>query len=898
MNRIRTLLAPTLLLLVSLAFGEASVRAPSFDGSADGENVALGARVRQRFPDKELLQLNRGEIHEEGHAAEMFDWWYGQRAFPNEAIPDAGFGNAVAYVKASMPAESASGGLRGTTWTSIGPDNIGGRVLSIAVDPANVSRVWAGMAAGGLWLSTTSGDGADAWDLINTGFPTVAVSGIVIQASNSNNMWISTGEIGRYGRGQVGTPGARSSYGLGVLRSTNGGTTWAVTGLNWTFDQNRAVQALKIDPTNANVLWAATTEGVYKTTDAGTNWTLSNPVLMAMDLVVDPGATNTVYATHGQLGVPDDTQAGIYKTTNGGTSWVRLGGGLPTTNFGRTPLSLFKPAGGGTVVYAGVSDAVSRQVVGLFRTTNGGTNWTNINSTNWAASQAWYDNTIAAHPTNSTIILCAGLDVYRSTNSGSSLNQVASWFLGFDGVVPAGGPEGPSDYVHADSHAITFTPGNPAIVYVGCDGGVFKSTDTGATWAGKNGGLVTTQFYAGFANGFTTADLALGGLQDNGTVKYLGTPSWSKVFGGDGGWCAIAANDEDVLYEEYVYSEIYKSTDGGSSWDNVHFASSATANFIAPFVNAELNPSVLYCGTLAVEKTTNGGTTWNFVGGSSNWNGTPVNTIGVAFTDANYVLASTGSSATGAIFELRRSTNGGTNWTNVTAGLPNRYLTDISYDPANKNHVWITFSGYGASHLFESTNAGLNWTDRTGNLPDVPCQAVAVDPTNPSIVYVGTDLGIFRTTNSGATWSDFNSGLPPAMILDLVFKKDERLLRAATFGNGVYERAITDDAVAAPIAIAPPASSLVSLSNAAPNPFRSSTSFSLTLARDARVTATIADLSGRRVRTLVDREMSAGATRLAWDGRDDAGLSAAPGAYFMRVTADGETSSAKLTLLR
>jgi photosystem II stability/assembly factor-like uncharacterized protein len=504
---------------------------------------------------------------------------------------------------------------------------------------------------------------------------------------------------------------------------------------------------------------------------------------------------------------------------------------------------------------------------------------------------------IAAHPTNPGIVLCAGLDVYRSTNGGGNLSQVSFWFAGFDGVVPPGGPEGPDDYVHADSHAITFVPGNPSIVYVGCDGGVFKSTDAGVTWAGKNGGLVTTQFYAGFANGFVTTDLALGGLQDNGTIKYTGSPSWSKVFGGDGGWCAIASNDEDVLYEEYIYSEIYKSTDGGSSWDNIHSASSSTANFIAPFVNSESSPSILYAGTLSVEKSTNGGNSWTATGGS-NWNGTPVATIGIAFDDANYVLAATGSSATSPTFELRRTTNGGGTWTNVTAGLPNRYLTDITYDPANKTNAWIVFSGYGTPHVYESNDAGATWTNRSANLPDIPHQAVAVDPEDADIVYVGTDLGVYRTTDGGASWHDYNAGMPPAMILDLVFKKDERLLRAATFGNGVYQRDVSGGAVGAPVAIGPSKSGLLQLSNGAPNPFRDQTVLTLTLARETQVTAAVYDASGRTIKTLARGPMSAGAVRLGWDGRDEGGRRVASGAYFVRASAQGEETAAKITLLR
>lgn len=885
MNRLRAPLAATAILLTA-------AWAARFEGAAPSPVE----RMSLRFPDREMAELREGNTKEEGHILEMFEWWYGQRAFPNAEIPADAWGRAVAYAREALAPERPDGtGPRGSGWTSLGPDNIGGRVLALAVDPAAPSRLWAGMAAGGLWLSTTAGAGADAWDLIDTGFPTVSVSTIVIDPADTNRMWIGTGEIGRYNRGQVGTPGARSGYGLGVVRSTDGGATWLATGLDWTFDQNRCVQRLQQDPVTSSVLWAATTEGVYKSTDSGATWALSNGVLMAMDLVIDPSVPNTVYASHGQLGVPDDTQAGIWRTTDGGTSWTRLGGGLPTTNFGRTALTAYESGAGPTVVYAGVSSSTTRQVVGLYRTTNAGATWTLQSSQNWASSQAWYDNVIAVHPTNANLVLCAGLDMWRTTNGGGNLTDVTAWYLGYDFVVPAGGPEGPPDYIHADSHAIVFDPVDPSIVYVGTDGGVFRSTDSGVTWDGRNGGLVTTQFYAGFANGYTTQDLALGGLQDNGTIKYLGTPSWSKVFGGDGGWCAIDPSNENVLYEEYVYANMYKSTDGGNNWFEIHPLNSSVANFIAPFVLSESSPNVLYVGQLAVEKSTNGGASWSYTGGSSNWNGTPVCTIGVSFTSPDTALAATGSSAATATFELRRTVNGSV-WTDVTAGLPNRYLTDIAYDPNDSRDVWISFSGYGTPHVFSSTDAGASWTDRTANLPDIPCQAIAVDPVDPAHVYVGTDLGVYRTTDGGASWHDFSAGMPPAMVTDLVFKKDDRLLRCATFGNGVYERDITSDPTGVPVVAA--AGAGLELSAPAPNPFRTGTSLALALPREGNVTAVVYDASGRRVRTLADGVRPAGTVRLDWDGADESGRRAAAGAYFVKVRAGGEVRSAKVTLLR
>lgn len=856
----------------------------------------LMGRERPGEPPWEQAEERRGGRLEEGKAWEYFEHWYGIRAFPNELIPSAAYFDAWGQMRTTLRPAFPEKDL---AWTSIGPDNIGGRVLSLALDPLNPQVIWAGSASGGLWKSTTGGEGAAAWTLVGTGFPALSISAIVIEAANPQVMYIGTGEISRYQRPLVGTPGARASYGIGVLKSTDGGATWQTTGLDWTMDQHRAVLALKSDPTNSSVLWAATSEGLYKTTDAGETWDNVHPVLMAMDVVIDPTNPNKIFVSHGQLNSAPDP--GIYRSTDGGASWTLLGGGLPTTNFGRTPLALRTPVPGGpSTVYAGVSDANSRQVVGLFRSTNDGDTWTNIAAVNWAGGQAWYDNVIGISPHNPNLILCGGLDWYRSTQGGSSLAQVSYWYNGYMGEIPAGGPEGPGDYVHADQHALVFHPANSQIVYVGSDGGVFQSTNGGVTWSGRNGGFVTTQFYAGFAGGYAASGLGVGGLQDNGTVKYTGSPSWSKIFGGDGGWCAIDPRDENVIYEEYVYLNMYRSDDGGESWTEVHPYSSGEANFIAPFVISESHPDILYAGTRAVKKTTNRGASWTYPGGSSNWNGTPVAVIGVSFTSPDTVLAGTGSGATGAIVQIKRSTNGGATWTDVTAGLPNRYPTDFGFSRDDSRQVWLTFSGYGTPHVFRSSDAGLTWTDRSGDLPDIPVQCVAVDPRDPDWAYIGTDLGVFMTADGGTTWADFNSGMPVAQVLDLVIGAFDRRIRAATFGNGVYEANLpnpSSTAVDGPGGFTGSTALLGSV-EVRPNPFRGSTSIAFRLERASKVRVDVFDAAGRQVRALAAIERQRGESSVSWDGRDDAGNPARAGVYFIRVAAGEERKSVRVIAAR
>ena len=886
--------------------GEERRCAPPWEAREEGEHGGLSARS---------VDGERGTDLEEGKAWDYFEYWYGTRAYPDELIPKAAYFGAWQKAKDAIHPVARD---KARAWVSLGPDNIGGRVLSLAINPSNAQVIWAGSASGGLWKSITGGEGAAAWSRVETGFPSLAVSAIVIDRLASQVMYLGTGEISRYQRPQVGTPGARASYGIGIIKSIDGGVTWQETGLTWAFDQHRAVLSIRIDPNNHQILWAATSEGLYKTIDSGANWTLAHASLMAMDVVIDPNNSQRIYVAHGQLNSTADP--GIYRSTDGGASWVQLSGGLPTSNFGRCPLAIRKTTSGPSVVYAGVSDADSRSVVGLYRSTDGGDTWTNIAVVNWAGGQAWYDNAIGVSPLDPNLVLCGGLDWYRSSQGGTSLGQVSYWYNGDMGVIPAGGREGSPDYVHADQHAIAFHPTNPQVVYVGSDGGIFKSSDGGQTWAGKNGGFVTTQFYAGFAGGYASSGLAVGGLQDNGTIKYTGSPSWSKVFGGDGGWCAIDPRDEAVIYEEYVYLNMYKSSDGGDSWQEIHPYVSTEANFIAPFVVCESQPDILYAGTRGVQRSVNGGLTWQYPDGNSNWNGTPMAIIGVSFTSPDTVLAATGSGTTGAVVQVKRSTNGGTTWTDVTAGLPNRYPTDFGFSRHDSRQVWMTFSGFGTGHVFYSTDAGLTWTDRTGNLPDIPVQCVVVDPRHSDWAYVGTDLGVFMTTDGGTLWVDRNGGMPTAQVLDLVINPSAGKMRAATFGNGVYEADLPPSVVSGvedglaggagggngggPGSGRTDATggdrgtrSVLRTVAAVPNPFRDGTALRLELSQGSSVNVEVFDAQGRRVRSVTSGLCPMGVSNLSWDGRDDAGMRVAAGTYFVRAAAKTEERTVRVVLL-
>jgi photosystem II stability/assembly factor-like uncharacterized protein len=729
---------------------------------------------------------------EEGHALDAFDYWFNQRANANGIIPKDSYLRAVQYVRTTMLKENnlKNKASDNSQWVSIGPDNVGGRTLSIAINPVNTNTVWIGAASGGLWKTTNGGFGPSGWTQINTGYPTMAVSSIVINPLNPDIMYIGTGEVGGgYKFRQIGTPGARTTYGMGILKSTDAGVSWNLTSLVWSFSEGTAVQKIVINPLNPNTLYAATTEGVYKSADAGSTWSKVNNELMAMDIVINPADTTILFSSHGQRN--STPNPGLYNSTDAGITWTRLSGGLPSTNFGRASLTISQS--NPQIIYASIANANSSQLLGLYKTTNSGTNWTSVPAPNYLGNQGWYDNVVAVHPTNPDIVLCSGLDIYKSVDGGANWAQKSYWFAGAMLDVPAGGPEGPPYYAHADHHAITFNASNPNKVYFGCDGGVFYSGDIGENFDGVNGGYTTTQFYNGLGIAQTDSLISLGGLQDNGSVKYEGNKSWSKVFGGDGGWCAIDQTNSDILYEEYVNLTMSKSTNGGYNWFNIGTGldyGTIGANFIAPFVIAPSDPQTLYAGASIVNKGYNGGTTWDVPSVDTRFNNTAVASIGVSYQSSDTLMAGTGGKFTGSApsYDVFASASGGAEWVKVTGTLPRRYPTDISFDPNSSRTVYITFSGYDTTHVFKTTNLGQTWIDISSNLPDVPTQCVIIDPAYPEQIYIGTDLGVFRTLDGGASWHEYNNGMPPAMVIDLGISKMSRVLRAATHGHGVYER--------------------------------------------------------------------------------------------------------------
>ena len=713
----------------------------------------------------------RGE-REDGPTGAMaaLDFWSRSRAYPNNDIPADKYYREYQSAKSKQKEISLSMNGMNTSpiWDPIGPTNLHGRSISVALNPSNPNTVYLGTASGGLWRSYTGGLGAD-WQQVKLGYPALGISAIVIDPTDSNTIYIGTGEVYRYGTALGGliVRTTRGSYGIGILKSTNGGATW-VKSLDWTYQQQSGIQALKMNPLNHNTIWAATTDGIAKSTDAGLSWDFIGPDAMAEDIVIYPPDTNRVLVTTGNF----NPLSAIWRTNDGGLNWSPV---YSHSYTGKTLLCAY--AAHPNVVYASAADSV----IGngdLLRTTDFGDTWVVVHhhpsNDNLFQVQGWYSHFVVVHPTDSTQIVHAGVPVYKSTNGGSS-------FFGSGGI-------------YSDNHGYAVNPVNPNILYVADDDGIYRSTDFGSSFTSVGTGLQTGQLYNGFSCSAQDSLLAVGQSQDHipGYI-YRGSPVWDRGATDEAGWTAInQSNDNIIYYDNRNGGSVCKSINRGVS-NSSCFGFGGIGAWNSPFVLSPSNPTILYFADNRVFKSTNSGSSFSITNGGAALNAGDL-ALSMAIAPTNPDTVFVGMAPLSSSAQIFRTVNGGTTWTVVSGTLPNRYPMDLAIDPHDSRVVYAAYGGFGTGHLFKSTDAGANWADITGTLPDVPTNAIAIDPLHTNIIYVGNDIGVSVSTDGGSSWSGFSTGLPDAIIAaDLVISPSNRALRVATHGNGVFERKLYGD---------------------------------------------------------------------------------------------------------
>ncbi len=711
------------------------------------KNVQIkpGLETYNRFLTNRLLKEGTPGPGSGEKPFRRLEWYLESRLQADGSYPAGARWNAYLDARAN-PSLTKTTATAAANWTAIGPNNFAGRMLDLAFDPNNANVIWAGAASGGIWRSA---DGGSSWAAMDDQLPTLAIGCVVTHPTNSNIIYIGTGE---------GSFNVDAVDGVGVLKSIDGGDTWTQTGLSFLLSQGESVNEMVIDPNNTNVLIAATRDGIYRTADAGTTWTRTLGTSSGWDgkeVVFDPSNSNTVYVA---LGYPwGNSNNGIYKSTNNGVTWTQLTTGLPaSTSMGRVSLAI--SASNSNTLYAGIANTINNgsALLGIYRTTDGGSNWTlQSNSPNHYNSQGWYNNVIAVDPTNVSIVYSGGTNIYKSTNDGVTWSTITNG-------------------IHVDFHAIAF---NAGAVYVGNDGGIYKSTTAGSSWTSLNNGLTTFQFYK-MGSDFNNTNRAMGGTQDNGTKEYNNSTTWITRLGGDGGEVVFDYSNSNIIYGEYQNGSHQKSTNGGVSWFSIN-TGVPSGPWVTPVEMDPVNPSVLYTiGSNNLYKTSNGGTNWALLFDAAE---TLDKDIQVAPSDNQTIYVA----GAGAIYQ---STNGGTSFAKISTGLAATSITTMAVHPSQPQTLYVANGGWSAtSHVYKTTNGGGAWQNVTNNLPNVPCNTIVIDPAHPEIVYVGTDLGVYVSTDQGATWSSWSTGLPNVVVDELDIQATGRIIRAATHGRGMLQ---------------------------------------------------------------------------------------------------------------
>jgi hypothetical protein len=771
-----------------------------------------------------------------------------------------------------------------SNWTSIGPQATStqffapftsGRVTALAVNPSNASNVYLGGADGGLWVTT---DGGTTWTALaqtenppSSGIPTIAVGSLAVDpttcgASVCTTVYVGTGEDNF---------GAENIYGEGVLKCTvtAGTPPTATCTQDSTFhlaagaplDNLRGgpmIGALAVNPKSGSngILLAgvrgrgtAIQSGVYCSQDAGVTW---KPVFGISGIV----GTDVAFTSDGfafvALGFPfgDAANNGIYKSKaaliascttdasgvapSSSPNWTKqvLPAGTPSASLGRITLAIFPSptsTGANATVYAAIADSTttSSNLLGLIKTTNGGTTWTQltgdprIQSGNGGVcdGQCFYDMPLAVSPASASDVFFGGAaskgTLIRSRDGGATWTEISR-----------NNVSGATDSIHVDMHAIAFS-GNGSTMFVGNDGGAWKATNPTGTagtgfWTNLNQNLGITQFYPGVSIHPSNPGFSMGGTQDNDVQVYQGSNGsplvWNSAeIGCDGGFTAIDFSIPSTSYGECEYIPnnppfplILTTFNGDGILGNGFLVNTGIdptdrGSFIPPLVMDPNTSTTLYFGTCRVWASTDSANSWNPISpdltspshfaGCSNAATGVLSTIAAAPGNSSIIYAGSDTS------DIEVTSNGGTTWTSIApATLPTRAVTQVAIEPSNPAIAYATFSGFGTcatfcsgptGHVFKTINgtagAGTTWTNISGNLPDIPVNAIVIDPADSThnTLYVGTDIGGFFTITGGTTWSPLGAAgsLPNAQILALALHNASRTLRAATHGRGVWD---------------------------------------------------------------------------------------------------------------
>ncbi len=663
----------------------------------------------------------------------------------------------------------------GGEWRLEGPENIGGRFNAVAVDPFNEDVILAGSCAGGLFKTD---DGGENWWPVTEDFAWMAMGSIAFDNSQEGVVYLGTGDP------QI---SSHPRLGSGVWRSNDSGDTWEHLGL----DSARIVSKMLVLEDDPEILMAATMgnpaisgaeRGLYRSIDAGENW---NQVLLPSDsagindLAYDPTTGIMVAAGWNRLrnstySLVTGPESKLYRSDDQGETWDSIPN--PWGNEDRCRIGLDEIDGRFYALVVGLD----MQLDNIYRSVDGGFTWDalipeeNI-PVNALGGFGWYFSRVRVNPWNQDDITILGVDLWNSTDGGLTWGHMApQWF----------------DYsVHADKHDMQWI--GPETCVLATDGGLYKTEDHGQTWEDIEN-IANSQFYRVTVNPHYPGRYT-GGAQDNGTTSgsYEDLTGWNRDRGGDGFTPIFHPTDPNfriatVQYANFAYS-LDPQTDIWYDWTTIVDTEYDDRNgWDSPIMLHPSNPDHMWTGTQRMWKMEGGPWgEWVSMSPDLTYNIEPalsyrvISTIAGSPFDEDILAAGTSD---GRIWFTE---NGGESWIEMAQGLPDRYITDIYFDPFNSDSLFCTVSGYRdysyTPHVMKAQIGGA-WESISGDLPEHPMNSiVALDE---STWVVASDAGVFATVNYGANWERLGN-MPWIPVFDLEVDTQMDRLVAGTFARSI-----------------------------------------------------------------------------------------------------------------
>jgi photosystem II stability/assembly factor-like uncharacterized protein len=717
----------------------------------------------------------------------------------------------------------ASSPFRDLKWQYLGPENISGRCTDVeAISPRGGNyTIWVGSATGGVWKSVNEGT---TFEEVFDGQPTASIGDIAIDPNNSDIVWVGTGEANIF---------RSSNPGCGVFKTTDGGKSWSLMGLENTYTIGR----IRVNPKNSNIVYVGATghewtpnedRGLFMTSDGGKTWIKSlyiNKNTGVYDIVLNPDNPDIVYCTSWERTrlkwndprtYENSTDNAIWKSTDGGKSWKKITEGLPGPNKrGRIGIDISRS--NPTVLYAyvdnyevaskakpGDRDSYGRQKKDIikgatvYRSNNSGLTWQQVSGLtpdqikfmeNLSATYGWVFGQIRVDPNDENTVYTMGIELNQSTDGGKTFK-------------PLDGP-------HADHHGLWIDPANSNYLLNVQDGGLTMSYDKGRTWKYPIKELPLAQFY-NIAYDLNTPFRVFGSIQDH--HSFYGTVDLSKgrdkvpatefrhTLGAEGSTHAVSPADNNTIYSSTFYGDLARAQIDNYPASIKYLIPNRypgeeplRGEWVAPTILSKHNPDIVYHGMQFLLMSRDRGDTWEFISPDLSYNNPEKR------GDINYQTISVLDESPlkfGLIYagtddgRIWRTKDCGKTWVQIRNGfVPEKFVSRIVASSFDMGTVYMTQSGRRDDdmqvYIWKSTDFGDTWQDISANIPVGPVNVIREDPVNRDILYAGTDGAVFLSKDGGKNWNILGN-LPFCYVHDLAIHPRDNMIVIATHGRGMW----------------------------------------------------------------------------------------------------------------